>query len=316
MPNRYTRSRSRRTTRRRRGAASSIQKAWRRKKRRKIGLVQRTLMANRQQIKRIKKSVETKMCDRVPGRNPPINDGTPYSGNYVYPAISVDNKGQIATTTDLFCPSLLQLPCTTLQFGTPPNTIEAQGNSWAREGQWVQMKSLTMKYKVEAGSIANERLTLMLVHDSMPNETEPDLTDLLTLAVTMDAGVVNPADFYRMAFQNLDNTGKEGRYKILWRKEHIVNPIEVQLEQVPAITQEAVGSVMRPAYYADQYANTLRPHEVYGSVTLKLPYKINYGTDGTNLSPYNQTIRLFAFTSEAGARPTFTYFCRFRFKDA
>lgn len=88
----------------RRRAAGSIQKAWRNRKRRKIGLVQRTLMANRQALSRIKKSFTTKVQQDEQAL--PAND---WDGQYNDNLI-VDNDGQETSTTTAFSPSLLRLP--------------------------------------------------------------------------------------------------------------------------------------------------------------------------------------------------------------
>lgn len=318
----YTRRRRpRRSTRRRRRAAGSIQKAWRRRKRRKIGLVQRTLMSNRQQIRKIKKSQDTKMCSRVTGRDPAVNGGLAYSGQYVWPPITIDNDGMVLpAATTFFAPSLLQLPNNGFNFGSSgvPQVVDSAGANYARADQWVTMKSLTLKYKVQAGNLAEERLTLMLVLDRNPEEAIGNLNEILTSAIQLDTTIVNPEDFYRMAFQNLDNTGKEGRFKILWRKEHIVNPLEVQTENVPAIATDTTGTlpdVTRAAYVGAQFANPLRPDKIYGSVTIKSPYKLNYGTNPSNMSPLNQTIRLYAFAADTGSRASLGYQARFRFKE-
>ncbi len=315
---RFTRSRRRRTRR----TAGSIKSAWRKKRRRKIGLVQRSIVSNRRQIRQIKKGFETKMCDLVVGLDPPTNGGSAYSGQYVWPPIGIDNDGMVLpAATTFFAPSLLQLPCDLLLRNTPSGTPPAQqtdecgGASYARSGAWVTMKSLTMKYRVSAGHLAEERMTLMLVLDRNPDEALGNLNEILTSAIQDDIGLTNPEDFYRMAYQNLGNTGKEGRYKILWRKEHIVNPLEVQTETIPPIVTAAPSDTTRAGYTGAQFANPLRPDKIYGSVTLKSPYKLNYGPVTTNRSPLNQTIRLYAFSAETGSRAMLGYQCRFRFKD-
>lgn len=277
----------------------------------------KTVKKNARAIKKILNATERKMCDRVRGLNPPINGGTPWSGQFVYPGITVSPTGEDTATADLFAPSLLQLPCKSLNIGVPAQLYECPSASYARDGQWVQMTSLTIKYKIEATRQANERITLMLVHDSHPGQA-PALTDVLALTVSdpVWAGLVNPVDIMRRSFINLeDANGTDARYKILWKKEHIVNPAEVNTANVPQMTQANVGLPMRAAYSSNQYVNPHRPEVYYGTVTLNTKYKLNYGTDDTNLTPINQTIRMFAFTTTTASLPQLSYFARFRFKD-
>lgn len=281
-------------------AASSIQNAWRAKKRRKIGLVQRTLMANRNSLRQIKKSVTTKVQQDQQAL--PANDWDgQYNDNLV-----VDNDGYETSTNLAFSPSLLRLPFAGLGGRVDP---------------WVQMKSLTMKYCITAGDrYVNQRVTLMLVLDNDLIGNPSGNVDLAEILDFTGATVGPPANKYDLAFQNLTTTGHKGRFKILWKKVHMLTTNAViDTATVPAITQEAVGTVMRPEYENAQWRSKSYAGRQYGSVTIKRPYKLNYGQETTTLSPANQTIRLFAFSTAEGATggagAVIQYYCRFRFKD-
>ncbi len=297
----YTRRNRRRSTRHtRRAGGSSIKTAWRNRKRRKIGLVQRTLMANRQSLHRLKKSITTKVQQDEQAL--PAND---WDGQYNDNLI-VDNDGQETSTTTAFSPSLLRLPF---------------GGLGGRNDPWVQMKSLTMKYCITAGDrFVNQRVTLMLVLDNDLIGNPSGNVDLGEILDFTGATVAPPANKYDLAFQNLTTTGHKGRFKILWKKVHMLTTNNVvDTATVPAITQEAVGTVMRPQYDNAQWRSRSYAGRQYGSVTIKRPYKLNYGQETTTLSPANQTIRLFAFStaegSAGGAGSVIQYYCRFRFKD-
>jgi hypothetical protein len=284
----------------RRRAAGSIQKAWRNRKRRKIGLVQRTLMANRQALSRIKKSFTTKVQQDEQAL--PAND---WDGQYNDNLI-VDNDGQETSTTTAFSPSLLRLPF---------------GGLGGRVDPWVQMKSLTMKYCITAGArYVNQRVTLMLVLDNDLIGNPSGNIDLGEILDFTGATVAPPSNKYDLAFQNLTTTGHKGRFKILWKKVHMLTTNDVvDTATVPAITQQAAGTVMRPEYDNAQWRSRSYAGRQYGSVTIKRPYKLNYGQSSTTLSPANQTIRLFAFSTAegalGGAGSVIQYYCRFRFKD-
>lgn len=292
----YTRRRRARvTTRRRRAGASSIQKAWRRRKRRKIGLVQRTLMANRNNLRRLKKKITTQVQEDEQALVANNWDGQ-YNDNLI-----LDNEGQYNNLP--YSPSLLRLP-----FGGPSG----------RKDAWIQMKSLTMKYCVTAGDrFINQRVTLMLVLDT-DLAYPSDIGEVLKFT---GATVAPPANKYDLAYQNLNNTGgPQGRFKILWKKTHLLSTNAViDTVTVPAITQENVGQVMRPAYENQSWTARTYPGRVYGSITIKRPYKLNYGENTDTRNPLNQSIRLYGFStaegSAGGSGAVIQYYCRFRFKD-
>lgn len=285
--------------RRRKKAAGSIQKAWKRRKQRKIGLVQRTLMANRNNLKRLKKTITTQIMDDEQALPANAFDGQ-YNDSLV-----VDNDGVESTSALPYSPSLLRLP-----YAIPDG----------RKDPWITMRSLTMKYCITAGDRwVNQRVTLMLVLDTSPQDsTNVALSDVLTFT---GATVGPPANKFDLAYQNLDNCGgPKCRFKILWRKVHMVTTNNViDTATVPAITQAAAGVVMRPEYENAQWRSRSYPGRQYGSVTIKRNYKLNYGVTAAGKTPENQTVRLFAFStaegSAGGAGAVIQYYCRFRYKD-
>ncbi len=302
----YRRSKGLRKFVRRGRAAGSIQKAWRQRKRRKIGLVQRTLMANRRNIKSFKKSVTTNVQSDIQAL-PAAN----FDGQYNDSCIC-DNVGSESTSALPYSPSLLRLPYNVA------GAVES-----GRKDAWVQMKSLTMKYCITAGDrYVNQRVNMMLVLDRAGDSNDSNIPISVLLYFT-GATVGPPANRYDLAFQNLDNTGLHGRFKILWKKTHMLSTNNiVATVTVPAITPAAAPATYgseRAEYDNSQWRSRSYPGRIFGSVTLKRPYKLNYGQEASTISPANQTIRLFMWqTAEgaaAGAGATLQYYTRFRYKD-
>lgn len=253
--------------------------------------------SNKNQITKLKKAIETKMCDQIQG----VAANT-FAGQF-NDAIVVDAAGQEQTAAIPFCPSLLRIP---------------QGiESFQRIGDWITMKSLTMKYCITADRAAGtfQRVYLMLVLDNDPTVVT-SLSDVLVLSTA--AGP--PPNKYALAYQNLNKTGLGGRYKILWKKTHNLSSQLMPAYNVPATTQVAAGGTMQPSYNAFGINSRQNPARVYGSITIKSPYKLNYPTVGGTVSPQNKTIRLYAWSESlitpGGAVATLQYYCRFRFKDA
>lgn len=287
-------------------AASTIQRGWKKKlKRRAGGLVSRTALANRRNINAMKKCVETKMISDVQITS--TNTG-PFSGQFVQNLV-VDNVGQDVAAALPYSNDLLG--------GLAQGT-----GSKDRIGAWIHLKSITMHYCITAPPrtpMQQAHFNILVVHDQEPNAAS-DLSQLLALQSAAPA----PQNWTQLAFQNLDTTGKNNRYKLLWRKTHVLSAEKLYVSTtVPPITQEAVGDVMRPGYQGDYYVqggSKEYPLCVYGTKTFKLQYKINYGTDPTSVIPENQTIRVFAFqTAPIGwNQPTcrLDYHTRVRFQDA
>ena len=277
----------------------NIDTAWKKKKQKKVGLVQRTVVANRQNLSRLKKSITTQVQSDEQALA--VND---WDGQYNDNLI-VDNDGEEITTAQPFSPSLLRLPF---------------GGAGGRKDPWVQMKSLTMKYCITSGDrYVHQNVTLILALDTNFTALIGNV-NLNSLLDFTGATVAPPSNKYHLAFQNLNNTGVKGRFKILWKKNHKLTTNDViSTTTVPAITQEAVGTVMRPEYDNSQWRSKSYPGRVYGSVTINRPYKLNYGQNTDTKNPDNQTVRLFAFSTAEGATggsgAIIQYYCRFRFKD-
>lgn len=291
-------------------AASSIARAWRAKKRRKAGLYERTVLSNRRAVKVLKKSVETKMCD-----DNQATQALQFAGQF-NDAILVDNTGQEVGAQIPFAGDLLYM-----QQGTENNR---------RVGAWIQLKSMTMHYCITIPQ--NRPCDLLWYQIFVVLDRSPLLGASLTGATGVLAGpagvVAPPNNKLALAFQNLSETGKEGRFKILARKRHKMSNFLTSTTNsvgaatsVPAITQAAQGSIMRPLYYHDMVQQTSKPYpkSVIGSINLKLNHKINYGPN-VSVQPSNQTIRIFAFqcapTGDNQPRAVLQYYTRVRYKDA
>ena len=287
-------------------AASTIQRGWKRKlKRRAGGLVSRTALANRRNINAMKKCVETKMISDVQITS--TNTG-PFSGQYVQNLV-VDAIGQDVAAALPYSNDLLG--------GLAQGT-----SSKDRIGAWIHLKSLTMHYCITANArdlTPAAHFNILVVHDQDPNAAS-DLSQLLALQSAQPV----PSNWTQLAFQNLDTTGKNNRYKLLWRKTHVLSPeSQYIVSNSGPMTQAAVGQQMQAPYPSAAYVqgqSKSYPMVVYGTKTFKLQYKINYGTDPTSVIPENQTIRVFAFqTSPIGYNtPTcrLDYHTRVRFQDA
>lgn len=173
-------------------AASRIQKAWAAKKRRKIGLVQRTLDRNYQQIQKLKKAPERKYLDDITGSQVLSGD--------------VDSDGNNSTGL----PMRLNLT-SGVQVGTGPH---------ARIGREVTMRRMTVHvlFSPPTGLTAESanRCTAVLVHDKEPAvsgglPTIQELYDLGPATASLNTAFYNPI--------NVGGTGQsEKRYQVLSRK--------------------------------------------------------------------------------------------------
>lgn len=304
-------------------AASRIQSAWRRKKRKRFGLTTRTVLSNRRAIKGINRQIETIVESNITGVSP---DWIGQMGVN----LSTDRRG---TETNSGLPYFGQL-CAATQ--NTNNTSPIYGI----KGRWVQMKSLTIKGSVSAnsdtGSSQYQRQTFIVCLDRKP---QLGLSQLLATTISPDLGLLQSdlpvavTNRTSLAFYNLNNTGKEGRFKVLKRWSVVVSPT-VDLgdaagpQQVPAITTTAAGvapnvygNTVRPAYTVPQLGLSKKyPPLVYFSHTIKGKYKFNYGEQTTHPGlPQNQQIVMFAFSDNGpgltDTQPVFTYASRFRFKD-
>lgn len=289
----------------RHSSARSIQNAWRSKKRRKAGLNQRTMLSNRRAIKKLSKSLETKMVD-----NNQAAQAVQFSGQY-NDNIMVSNTGQETVANIPFAADLLHLS-------------QGVGES-QRIGAWIQLKSMTIHYCV---ALPTDRGTvdcwyeLFVVLDRSPTLGASLVGAQGLLALTSAAPA--PPNKLMLAFQNLDETGKAGRFKILARRKHRLNSGVSTGFTVPAIAPAAAPATFgseRDAYL-DAVTTSLAkgyPQYINSSINLKLGHKINYGPD-TSVQPTNQTIRLFAFQCNPAGylqpRATLQFYTRVRYKDA
>lgn len=243
----------------------SISTAWKLRNRRKQGgLNNRTTQANYKAIKQIKKSIETKMIENT------VCVAPNYGGQaFVFP---VDNAG------------LVQRLFTGIGRGDLSDE---------RNGNWIQMKNLTIKTKVEpeagAAPASVTRVSFYLVLDRNPMENDNTTVNASTLAMLLSGSSGDTS----LQYQNMDNTGLEGRFKVLKHWVQSVSPA------APAFGR----------YY---------PPVSYKTVTLKGRYKIKYiERQGINTEPINQNISLFMFSQSAAVpHPQVSSFVRVRYKDA
>ena len=301
--------RSRRFTRA--SAARSIARAWRVKKRRRTGLTTRTVLANRRQIRQIKKATETKVMQNVQA-----TQANAFNGQYC-DNIIVDKDGVDTVANLPFAPDLINCP---------------QGTkSDERVGDWIQLKSLTMHYCITATPnlrIPDCHFELFVILDREPL-TACSLLGAADGLLQLESAQPAPDNAAMLAFQSLKTTGgKEGRYKILARKKHRLSNFTPYGSTVPPIQTSQGGQpgntfgVVTRVAYAENCPRSMSkqyPGYVSGSINLKLAHKINFGDDAS-VDPQNQTIRLLAFQcSPAGySQPAcnLQYYTRIRYKDA
>lgn len=320
--------RSRRYGRRAARAASSISRAWRIRKRRKTPLVSRTVLSNRRQIRKIKSSIETKVLDDTLAAT-----GNDFQSGLVCGGVTVDENGQYVEYTQPPGPGGLYpngpFVCDLLS----PLGQGAHNNQ--RIGAWIAMKSLTLKYCITADSrTAKGVFGLLLVLDRQPTVGNASLRGVLTK--TGPAPLSTQPNAIAMAFYDVPNiTAKDGRYKVLWHKKHCYSTLGLARSAgvVPPIATAAAGAspdvygnTTRAGYTPQGYLGTSSgcPYMIYGTKTLKIPYKLNYGND-VSTQVENQTILLMAYQCGSiddgpcnpnGPRASLQYRARFRFKDA
>ena len=323
----YKRSGRRSYGRAHHSAARSIARAWRVRKRRKSSLLTRTALSNRRRIKKLSRDVETKFV-----QNTIANVNNAWASGLCCGGVTPDETGQWVDyqqppvgglyPNGAFACDLLQL---------------TQGvASDQRVGAWVQMKSLTLKYSITSDS--KTPLTtfgVLLVHDSNPSQGGQSLGEVLER--TGGVPLISQANAIGMAFLKESNFGKEGRFKILKHIKHKIGGYgkNVAGVTVPAIataqagggTGTTYGNVTRPAYLPYNTASAMKgaPLAVHGSVTLRTPYKVNYG-DAPSTFPKNQSIFLMAYQymdgpfsqpgQTGGSKCYMQWRGRYRFKDA
>jgi hypothetical protein len=189
-----------------------------------------------------------------------------------------------------------------------------------RIGSWIQLKSLTMHYCINAvAPTLDAWYEIFIVLDRSPLLGASLVGNDGVLALETAAGV--PSNKLMLAFQNLSETGKASRFKILARKKHRLSSALSSPQTVPAITTAAPSDTSRPLYATDGFYQKARsyPQYVRGSINLKLSHKINYGPD-VSVQPSNQTLRVMAFQCNpagiSAPRCLLQYYTRVRYKDA
>lgn len=273
----------------RREAASSIGRAWRARKRRKVGLVQRTVTANRRGLSILRKSQEIKVKgDQVAvAGNPPAT----WAGQQF--RFQADYRGEtnsVAGTKAI----------------VNPLWLSAGTGSDQRIGNWIQMTSLSYHVEIlcETGAVAasSNRVGMFVVLDTAPLADGAGSTPAANLYNYTGAGAPNTGSLLNAFGTNNDKpwlmfknkattTGPDARYKILRHHKGIVQP-------------QAEGAV--------------KFNSVIFSDSIKAPYKLNYADPATgNALPQNQRLLFFCYSDSAVfPAPTFNGICRLRYRDA
>lgn len=260
------------------GHASTIQRAWRNRKRRKTGLVSRTVLANRKRISAIARRPEIKVIESQEGTS--ADTPVPWQGQYFRLTANRDGQTTLPTTNAIVNPLYLA-----------QSTAEPAANS--RVGDWVTLRSLTYKVQVDAetgATAANfNRVGMIIVLDRDPTSPTPNLNGV----VANDTGTLLDGQSLEayLKFPKKENCiGKEARYKILKHHRGMVQP-------------QAAG------------ANRM-PNLVWTGV-VKAPYKLQYNANAYPRTPRNQNILLFFYSDSAAfPAPQFTGYCRYRFTDS
>lgn len=274
---------NRRYSKRHHKAASSIASAWRRRKRAKVGLVQRTVTANRRRLSILSKGPEVKenlgSTWALPGAAPNQYAGQQFRTG---PNIAgVDSTGVPTVINPL-----------AISRGTGPNN---------RVGTWVKMTSLSYKIQVncETGALAadSNRVGVIVVLDTAPlTSPAPNLNATVSNDGTLlgtGGAAGNTSPWLQFKYKGT-TTEPDARYKILKHHRGIVQP-------------QAAGST--------KFTSLV----FHGSI--KSPYKFEYPPLSTGIAPdqnlpTNQRILLFCYSdSVVFPAPQFTGFCRFRFRD-
>ncbi len=278
--------------RKRNRAQRTIASAWRaRARRRRGGLIPRTVKANRQAIKKIKSSIENNYIANV------LATPAVQFGGQVLRRTSCTNYGEDGLNNQL-----VWKPWRGMGKGVNVNQ---------RTGDVVTMSSLT--YKIQVTPPANladsyNEVGCYIVLDTSPNDNADSLPNLCNgnaVAPAIPFGSVNKGTLmtgdstFPTAMENFLNMdtvgGSSPRYKILKHHHCFV---------------QAVGA-----------GATLMPIK-YFTGTLKSPYKVRYEEQdatvpGTEVKPINQELLFFFYSDSAvSPHPAIQASCRFRFKDA
>lgn len=177
-------------------AQRSISRAWRSRKRRQSGgLVARTALSNRRQIKKINKSIETKMIETV------STLANQFSGQ-AFVRMEVDSHGEEGTGVQ----SLVLKPMR----GLTAATID---------GEWIKMKSLTYKiyFNATAGLLGEtNHVGCIIVLDRNPvDDVHPNLTGVVPGVLDDGTLLGGNSQLPMLRYQNLATCGNTLRYKVL-----------------------------------------------------------------------------------------------------
>ncbi|AXH74983.1 MAG: coat protein [Cressdnaviricota sp.] len=196
MPNMYNRFRNVQRRANRRTGARTIQRAWRaRNRRRRGGLIPRTVVANRRAIRKVNSKIETKVLDVV------YADLTNSYGGQKLSATSVDINGNDSTGIPLV---------------VRPFSGMGQGDlASQRTGSFVTVKSLTYKIKFVPETTARYNVGgCFIVLDRDPTANSPQLP--LTVGSTAWT-VLNGSQLpMQLKYQSMDTcSGPNCRFKVL-----------------------------------------------------------------------------------------------------
>lgn len=246
-------------------SASRIQTAWRKRNRKKTSLLARTAQSNRRAIKTLQKAPEVTILT---------------SRRYqMLSNVQVNSTGTIGLTGT---PVLMNL-CGILPSTTPASTVPSPvgGGEYQRRGNSVTMKSISLKFKVQAESLADNNpdtlqqyVDVFIVLDRQPGNQVVTPTAMNLLQLTSDEGVtIDPG----LRFYDTDSVKKTDRFSILMRKR-----LWVESRQN--------GTAVPPA---GEYHTRTYPEIRYASHHLSGRYKLDYEADNIEV-PMNQAILLLA----------------------
>ena len=207
------------------GHASTIQRAWRARRRRRTGLVSRTVLANRKRIRQVarRSEIKSKESHEATSAQTPV----PWTGQYFRLTANRDGQTTLPTTNAIVNPLYL-----------------AQGDLGdQRIGDWVTMRSLTYKVQVDAetgATAANfNRVGMILVLDRDPTSPTPNLNGV----VANDTGTLldgQSLEAYLKFPKKETCVGKQARYKILKHHRGIVQPQAAGANRMPNLVWTGV----------------------------------------------------------------------------
>lgn len=266
-----------------RGGAGNIDAAWKAKKRKKTGLVQRTLEANRRQLKKLAKTADVKQKTDQVGSDTQTPPWCGQSFTFQPNNIGVDVGGTKCVVQPLY-----------LNRGTANNEFVGDETTLVSFSYRVQVDC-------EAGPLAADfnRVGMLVVLDRKPQGPDPNISqatpDLGTLMSPPPAGSTLVRQY--LNYKNVETTDAgdqpEPRYEILRHHKAIVQP-------------QAAG--------ATRFGNAIF------TGTIKSQYKFIYpqraAPNAGERLPLNKRILIFCYSdSEIFPAPVFTGYCRYRYRD-